>query len=53
MAASAPTNAGTRALREHLTKDAPAREMSVARFMVFATAGSGWAASPGPNGEVG
>ncbi len=36
--APAPTNAGTRALREHLTRDAPARELSVARFMVFATA---------------
>ena len=44
MAASAPTNAGIRALREHLTKDAPARESSVARFMVFATAVSGMAA---------
>ena len=44
MAASAPTNAGTRALREHLTKDAPARELSEARFMVFATAASAMAA---------
>ena len=44
MAASAPTNAGTRALREHLTRDAPAREASVARFMVFATAASALAA---------
>ncbi len=42
--AAAPTNAGTRALRDHLTKDAPARESSVARFMVFATAASGMAA---------
>lgn len=44
MAAAAPTNAGTRALREHLTKDAPERESSVARFMVFATGASALAA---------
>ncbi|MDP2273701.1 MAG: serine/threonine-protein kinase [Archangium sp.] len=44
MAVAAPTNAGVRALREHLVKDAPARESSVARFMVFATAMSGMAA---------
>lgn len=37
MAPPAPTNAGLRALREHLVRDAPAREMSVARFMIFAT----------------
>jgi serine/threonine-protein kinase len=35
-----PTNAGRRALREHLVRDAPAREASVARFMVFATGAS-------------
>lgn len=32
---------GRRLLHEHLEKDAPAREASVARFMVFATGASG------------
>jgi serine/threonine-protein kinase len=39
-----PTTAGQRALREHLERDAPQREASVARFMLFATAASAIAA---------
>ncbi|MEW6430821.1 MAG: hypothetical protein AB1730_04875 [Myxococcota bacterium] len=39
MTASAPS-VGRQTLREHLEKDAPAREASVARFMAFATGAS-------------
>jgi len=38
---SSPTPISRQRLHEHLEKDAPAREASVARFMVFATAASG------------